>query len=145
MADTAFQQSVFPYATQPDEAVLGEAEAIWEEDGFEGVEMLEEVMTAAEEIGAEVASTGVGAIVAAIIFAVTTAIEVGMHVILSDAVPNQVAQLIVQSRTAPADVFAALSQQPTGTFALFTGSTLPLPSPHDCDNSILPNSADRPT
>jgi hypothetical protein len=136
---TAFQQAVFPFAARlaanltPDDAAL--------ETSGEGLaEAAEDTLEAVDEFAFEVAATGVGAIVAAIIFAVTTAVQEGLMIFQGDAVPGELASDIAQAGTGtnlPASYAASDSSTMQTLFALFTGSTEPDPTFKVCDNADL--------
>ncbi len=156
LAGTAFQTSVFPYANRPkvqintkqsaedtetaDEAdaeevadaeAAGEAEADAVETGAEAT--LETINGAA---GA-VAASGVGIIVSAVIFAITTAVQEGLSVFSAAALPGQLAQDIAGAPTATYDLGSMLSNsgEAQGLYSLFVGSTEPDPTFTTCNNN----------
>ena len=134
---TAFQQTVFPFASRlgPDYVLQSANAAEAEGEGTE--EAVEGALDLADDIGGEVAATGVGAIVAAIIFAITTAVQEGLSVFTAAALPGQLATDIANAPSSNPDLGSMLSNssEAQGLYSLFVGATLPAPTFTSCNNT----------
>jgi hypothetical protein len=120
------------FAEAPEEAVTA-----GEEVGETAEEATESVVAAADTVGLEVAASGIGAILTAIIFAITTAIEEGLQVFGAQQVPGQIANMIDAARTSIPDPYVVEQSDAGSLFALFINATLPEPSPGSCDNNFI--------
>ena len=133
---TAFQQTVFPFASRLADYVLQSANAA-EAEGEGTEEAVEGALDLADDVGGEVAATGVGAIVAAIIFAITTAVQEGLSVFTAAALPGQLASDIANAPSSDPDLGSMLSNstEAQGLYSLFVGATLPAPTFTSCNNT----------
>ena len=157
LAGTPFQTSVFPFANRPyvktsanqaaeedtesadeaDAADVADAEAAGEDAADAAETAAEGALEVVNGAAGAVAASGVGIIVAAVIFAVTSAVEEGLSVFSAAALPGQLAQDIVGSPTATYDLGSMLSNsgQAQGLYSLFVGSTEPDPRFTSCNNN----------
>jgi hypothetical protein len=138
LVGSAFQTTVLPFAER---AVFQARPAVdvesTEATGEDLEESVDEVADTADEIGADAASTGVGVIVAAVIFAVLTAIQEGLIVVSAEQLPGQLAQLVHSASTNRPDLTSMLgnSDEMQGLFGLFVGSSMPTPIFNSCNNT----------
>lgn len=155
LAGSPFQTSVFPYANRPyvqtsankpqstetaeeeDTADVADAEEAGE-DTAEAVETAAEgALDAVDATAGAVAASGVGIIVAAVIFAITTAVQEGLSVFSAADLPGQLAQYIANAPTATYNLGSDLSNssEAQGLYSLFVGATEPDPTFTSCNNN----------
>ena len=97
----------------------------------------ETALDTATSVAGAVAASGVGIIVAAVIFAITAAVQEGLSVFTVAALPGQLAEDVVGAPTATYDLGSMLSNgsQAQGLYSLFVGSTEPDPTFTTCNNN----------
>ena len=108
--------------------------------GETATEGVEDGLEAADEVGLDAGSTGIGIVLTAIIFVITTAIQEGLKIVGAANVPGQIAGMIDSARTATPDPYAAEQGSPGTMFALFMNATIPQPSHNSCDNDFIVSS-----
>ena len=103
-------------------------------------EGVEDGLEAADEVGLDAGSTGIGIILTAIIFVITTAIQEGLKIVGAADVPGQIANMIDTARTFTPDPAALAQSDPSSLFAFFINATIPQPSHNSCDNEFVVSS-----
>jgi Bacterial Ig-like domain (group 3) len=157
LAGSAFQTSVFPFANRPyvktsanqaaeedtesaddaDAADVADAEAAGEDAADAAETAAEGALELVNGAAGAVAASGVGIIVSAVIFAVTSAVQEGLSVFSAAALPGQLAADIAGAPTATYDLGSMLSNsgEAQGLYSLFVGSTEPDPNFTSCNNN----------
>ena len=134
-AGTALQEAIFPFAGLVNYVTSGVAA---------GTVTAADAAAAAEAVAGGLTASGVGVIIAAIIFAVTTATLEGMNVFDAANLPSDLEGDLSSAESTTPDLPSLLGSTSgaQSLFALFVGATMPSETLYICSGSETPGNAE---